>query len=71
MLALTRRKGESIIIDGNIEVVIIGVQGEQVRLGIEAPKYITINRKEIHDQIMAANKESASKINVDGLKDLM
>lgn len=71
MLALTRKKGESIIIAGNIEIVVIGVQGEQVRLGIDAPRSITINRKEIHEQIVAANKESATNVNRDVLKEYM
>lgn len=58
MLALTRRKGESLVIGdaGNeIEVVVLGVAGEQVRLGIVAPKRIPVHRKEIYEQIQAEN----------------
>ena len=61
MLALTRKKGESIIISDNIEVVVISITSEQVKLGIEAPREIPVNRKEIHDLIVAANKEAAEK----------
>jgi len=59
MLALTRKKGESIIIGENTEVVILSVQGEQVKLGIVAPKTVSVHRKEIHEQIQNANKEAA------------
>ena len=71
MLALTRKKGESIIISDNIEVVVISVQGEQVKLGISAPRSISVNRKEIYEQIVAANKESVAKPNLKALKDLL
>ncbi|MCL1997013.1 MAG: carbon storage regulator CsrA [Defluviitaleaceae bacterium] len=69
MLALTRKKGESIIISDNIEIVVISIQGEQVKLGISAPREIPVNRKEIYDQIVEANKESA-KANITTFKDL-
>lgn len=49
MLALTRRIGESIIIDGVIEIKIVAVSGGQVRLGVNAPRNIVVDRKEIHD----------------------
>ena len=58
MLALTRRKGESIIINENIEVVIIGVQGDQVKLGIVAPLSVAVHRKEIYEQIAKENREA-------------
>ena len=48
MLALTRKVGESIIIDNNIEITVLEVKGEQVKLGISAPKEIAIFRKEIY-----------------------
>jgi carbon storage regulator len=47
MLVLGRRVGESIIIDENIEVVILGIEGSQVKVGINAPKDINIARKEL------------------------
>lgn len=63
MLVLSRRKGESIIIDEQIEVQIISVEGDTVRLGITAPKHISIHRKEIYLAIQEENK-SASKMDI-------
>ena len=51
MLVLTRKVHQSIIISDNIEVVVLEVRGEQVRLGIRAPKDVTVHRKEIYEQI--------------------
>ena len=59
MLALTRKKGESIIIDSQTEVVVLGIQGEQVKLGVVAPKSIAVHRKEIYEQILAENLRAA------------
>lgn len=71
MLALTRKPQESIIIGNNIEVKILEVNGDQVKLGIEAPKAIPIHRKEIYIQIQKSNKESIeSQGSVKDLKDL-
>ena len=58
MLALTRKKGESIVVGDNIEVVVLGITGEQVRLGIIAPRSVTVHRKEIFEQIRTENKEA-------------
>jgi carbon storage regulator len=60
MLVLTRKKGQSIVIGDNIEVNIIDVQGEQVKIGINAPKSITIHRDEIYKEIQEENKKAAS-----------
>ena len=59
MLALTRKRGESIVINDNIEVVVLGVQGDQVKIGILAPKSIPVHRKEIFELIQNENKEAA------------
>lgn len=59
MLALTRRIGESIVIGNDVEVTILDVKGEQVRIGIQAPKDVSIHRKEIYLQIKEANQEVA------------
>lgn len=59
MLALSRKIGESIIIDNNIEVVVLDIKGEQVKIGVRAPKSVAIYRKELYEQIQASNKESA------------
>jgi len=51
MLVLTRKVGQSIVIGDEIEVVVLEVRGEQVRVGIRAPKNVTVHRKEIYEQI--------------------
>ena len=73
MLALTRKKGDSIIINDNIEVTILDIQGDQVRLGINAPRDITIHRKEIYEQIRQENISAAniSKSTVEVLNKLV
>ena len=54
MLVLTRKTGQSIVIDGGIEITVLEVRGEQVRLGIAAPREIRVNRKELLAQIEAS-----------------
>lgn len=71
MLALTRKKGESIVVGDDIEVVVLGITGEQVRLGIIAPKKIPVHRKEIYEQIQVENKEAQMSINVTAMKGIM
>ncbi len=51
MLALTRKKGESIIVDNDIEISILELRGDQVKIGITAPKEVPIYRKEVYIQI--------------------
>ena len=55
MLVLTRKLHQSIVIGDGIEVVVLEVRGEQVRLGIKAPKDVTVHRKEIYEQIQQEN----------------
>lgn len=59
MLALSRRVNESIIIGNDIEITILEVKGDQVKIGISAPKSVPIYRKEIYLQIQQSNKEAA------------
>jgi carbon storage regulator len=59
MLVLTRKVHQSIVIGDEIEVVVLEVRGEQVRLGIRAPKNVSVHRKEIYEQIQDENKESS------------
>lgn len=68
MLALTRKKGESIMIGDNIEVVVLSTTGEQTRLGIIAPKNVPVHRKEVYEQIQAENKEAQQSVKVTSLK---
>lgn len=50
MLVLTRRPGQTIVIDNNIQVTIVGVQGKKIRLGITAPDYMRVDRQEVHEK---------------------
>ena len=59
MLVLTRKVHQSIMIGEDIEVVVLEVRGEQVRIGIRAPKGVAVHRKEVFDQIKLVNSESA------------
>jgi carbon storage regulator len=59
MLVLKRKLNESIVIGDDIEVEILGVEGDQVKLGIRAPKQIEIHRKEVYLSIQQSNKEAA------------
>lgn len=59
MLALARKVNETIVINNNIEVTLLEIKGDQVKIGIEAPKSIPIYRKEIFLQIQETNKETA------------
>ena len=60
MLALTRKTGQSIIINDDIEITVVDIKGDQVRLGIEAPKSMKIFRKEIIDEVLVENKRAAA-----------
>lgn len=70
MLALSRKQGESIMIGSNIEITILEVKGEQIKIGISAPKSVPVYRKEIYTQIQEANKETVASIDIEGLKKL-
>ena len=71
MLALTRKKGEALIINNNVEITILEVRGDQVKVGISAPKDVPIYRKEVYLQIQAENKASFSAEAMDALKAFM
>ncbi|NMA96404.1 MAG: carbon storage regulator CsrA [Clostridiales bacterium] len=60
MLVLTRKKDESIMIGHGIEVVVLGIDGDKVRIGIEAPKDVTILRKEVYMDVADTNKQAIS-----------
>lgn len=61
MLVLSRKVGESIVIAGGITVTVLEVRGEQVRVGVEAPRSVTVHRKEVHDELVAANQAAAQR----------
>ena len=71
MLVLTRKDDESIMIGKNIRIKVIKSDSGKVKLGIDAPKDIEINRKEIYDQIQQENKEAVNKVtDFNKLKDI-
>ena len=71
MLALSRKKNEAVVINNNIEVTILEVKGDQVKIGIEAPKEVPIYRKEIYLQIQEANSEAVNAEGMEALKSLL
>lgn len=60
MLALSRKLNESIMINNDTEITILEIKGDQVKIGIKAPKSVSIYRKEIYLQIQESNKEAAT-----------
>lgn len=59
MLVLTRKKDQSIVIGDSIEITVLEIQGDQVRIGINAPKNVSIHRKEIYLEIREENRRAA------------
>lgn len=70
MLALSRKKDEAIIINNDIEITVIEIKGDQVKLGISAPKSVPIYRKEVYVQIQEANAAAVGTKALDALKNL-
>jgi carbon storage regulator len=69
MLVLSRKKGESIIIDDQIEIIVVAVEGESIKLGIKAPKSISVHRQEVYLAIQEENKlASHIELDIDDLK---
>ena len=71
MLALSRKKGESLVLSNNIEVTVLEIKGEQVKLGITAPKDVPIYRTEVYTQIQAAKEAAVDTGGMAALKDLL
>ena len=69
MLALSRKKNESIMIGADIEITILEIGRDKVKIGINAPNHVTIHRKEIYSQIKLANQE-ASHISIDSMNEI-
>lgn len=65
MLVLTRKKGQAIIIGHDIEISVIDIQGDQVRIGINAPKSVSVHRKEIYEEIKNENLSAATRKGID------
>jgi len=70
MLALTRKKGEALVLNNNIEVTILEIRGDQVKIGVSAPKEVPIYRKEVYLQIQKENEESSNADNLELLKNM-
>lgn len=62
MLVLTRKVGQKLIINDDIEVTILETKGDSVKIGIKAPKSVSIYREEIYEEIKKANKLASTKI---------
>ena len=69
MLVLTRKKGQSLMIGHDVEISIIDIQGDQVRLGINAPRAVSIHRKEVFEEIKEENRQATTvKLGAEELK---
>ena len=53
MLILTRKPGEAIIINSDVKVTVLSIEGNKIRIGVDAPKEISVHREEIHNKILA------------------
>lgn len=71
MLALTRKKGEALVINNNIEVTVLEIRGDQIKIGIQAPKDVPVYRKEVYLQIQKENEAASSLASLDALKNLL
>ncbi|MBR1876106.1 MAG: carbon storage regulator CsrA [Lachnospiraceae bacterium] len=71
MLTLSRKKNESVMVNNNIEITVLDIKGDQVKIGIAAPKEVPIYRKEIYLQIQESNKSSMTAEGMDALKNLL
>jgi len=67
MLVLSRQRDETIMIGDEIEITVVDIRGDKVRLGINAPRSVQVHRKEVYEAIKRENTE-ASKVQVDDLK---
>ena len=71
MLALSRKKNEALIINNNVEITVLEIKGEQVKLGISAPREVPVYRKEVYVQIQEATSEAASLEGIENLENLL
>ena len=71
MLALTRKKGESLVLNNDIEVTVLEIRGDQVKIGVKAPREVPVYRKEVYLQIQKENEAAASVENLEELKKLL
>ncbi|MCE1228469.1 MAG: carbon storage regulator CsrA [Firmicutes bacterium] len=65
MLVITRKSGESIVIGGEIEVTVVGVTKDGVRLGIQAPKEIQVHRREVFEALAETNRAASAPASIE------
>ncbi len=65
MLILTRKPGESIFLDNNIQITIISIQGKQVKIGLDVPSEINVYREEVYQKIKEENQQATTITNND------
>lgn len=70
MLALARKTNQSIMIGDDIEITLLEIKGDQVKIGINAPKSVPIYRKEIYIQIQEENKKAGEEVDITKIRDL-
>ena len=70
-LALSRKKGEALVINNNIEITVLEIRGDQIKIGISAPKDVPIYRKEVYLQIQQENEAAISADGLDALNNLL
>lgn len=71
MLVLTRKPDQSIMVGNEIEITVLEVRGEQVRIGIRAPRNVTVHRKEVFEQILIENRNATSTESLPTLEELI
>lgn len=72
MLALSRKQGEAVVIGNDVEITVLEIKGEQIKLGISAPKSVPVYRKELYIQMKEANQEAIKQANaVEKLQNLL
>ncbi len=69
MLALSRKKNEALVINNNIEITVLEIKGDQVKIGVSAPKDIPVYRKEVYLQIQKENAEAMKSDSLSALSD--
>lgn len=68
---MTRKKGESLVINNNIEITVLEIRGDQIKIGISAPKDVPVYRKEVYLQIQKENEASLQLDGLEALKNLL
>lgn len=59
MLVLSRKTGQSLMIGEDIEITVVEIRGDQVKLAVSAPRHVPVHRKEVYEQIVAENRQAA------------